>query len=200
VPVLRVNCSSRAQKPRDVWPRIGSVRQLPHLWATGKMHRFCYQGVGGTEVRSVDDIHKCIMDAGVWEHCGLKCYMLPYEPMDDGRWSHWNGYVIVPKGHILHGLEYDMLNAGDNGIRINGGLTYAFHSHLRDGGWTFGFDTAHCWDVWADATYTAGFHSFDKSTCSWTKELMRTEVMKLAEQLAGEWKPVYEVVRYERGL
>lgn len=47
------------------------------------------------------------------------------------------GYVNIPKGHILHGVHYDNLVL----IECHGGLTY---SRLEgDGTWTLGFDMMH---------------------------------------------------------
>ncbi len=62
-----------------------------------------------------------------------------------------NGYVVIPKGHPLHGKGYDSLN-----VNIHGGLTYANSVDELDwdeftkgdkGGWVVGFDCAHYGDT-----------------------------------------------------
>lgn len=60
-----------------------------------------------------------------------------------------NGYVVVPKGHPLYGLdiyEYE--------LPIHGGVTFGSWGkdmkwdrvNLRDDDWVIGFDTAHGYD------------------------------------------------------
>lgn len=58
--------------------------------------------------------------------------------------SGWgNGYVSLPKGHPLFGLEYDTIH-DQYDIQIHGGLTY---SKLDEDKWVIGFDTAHYQDT-----------------------------------------------------
>jgi len=63
-----------------------------------------------------------------------------------------NGYVIIPKGHPLHGKDYE-----DIDINVHGGLTFSESAEtLLDEwdeispedreGWVVGFDTAHYGD------------------------------------------------------
>lgn len=64
-----------------------------------------------------------------------------------------NGYVVIPKGHPLHGKYYDDLS-----VDIHGGLTFSGNVdelNKKDwpeiidqdkGGWVVGFDTAHSGD------------------------------------------------------
>ncbi|MFA5166872.1 MAG: hypothetical protein WC449_06305 [Candidatus Paceibacterota bacterium] len=61
-----------------------------------------------------------------------------------------NGYVAIPPGHPLFGMDYNDLN---DAINIHGGLTYGeiydhedFETLNRpdlEGHWIFGFDTCH---------------------------------------------------------
>ena len=88
-----------------------------------------------------------------------------------------NGYVIIPKGHKLHGKHYDELNKR-KAISVNGGLTF---SELADknaikqfglsnedkGSWIVGFDTCHGWD----------------NLDNWPKEKVQQEADKLLSQL-----------------
>lgn len=69
-----------------------------------------------------------------------------------------NGYVLLPKGHPAHGLDYDDIN-----VEVHGGLTYAEPANqtnfegLTDEdreGWIVGWDTAHYRDtpeIWTRA-------------------------------------------------
>lgn len=85
-----------------------------------------------------------------------------------------NGYVIIPPGHKLHGVDHDNI-----GVDIHGGLTF---SELIDeesisywpelsksdlGSWIIGFDTAHAWDTLE----------------RWPKEAVQAEAERLKEQL-----------------
>lgn len=76
--------------------------------------------------------------------------------MDKELFSHgWgNGYVLIPKDHPFHGVDYDTIN---NFVSVHGGLTYAesctssviqsFELDNDDiGKWLIGFDTAHSGD------------------------------------------------------
>jgi hypothetical protein len=84
-----------------------------------------------------------------------------------------NGYVLIPQGHPLHGVEYDNIN-----VDVHGGLTFsrlvtgdlmeAFGLELSDlGDWMVGFDTAHYQD------------SLEK----WPKEAVQAETERLRDQL-----------------
>lgn len=62
-----------------------------------------------------------------------------------------NGYVILPKGHPMHGKGYD-----DIDVDVHGGLTFASSAdeitwdkltEKDKGAWIIGFDTAH----WGDS-------------------------------------------------
>lgn len=87
-----------------------------------------------------------------------------------------NGYVIIPKGHRLHGILYDEINKE---IDVHGGLTFSEHSkdlldwnegdHLNGDteGWVVGFDTAHYGD----------------DLLKWPEEKVKEETERLKAQL-----------------
>jgi len=59
----------------------------------------------------------------------------------------WNGYVGLPLGHPLYGLELDNV---DDLANVHGGITWADCSlpgREPDGNWWLGFDTAHHGDT-----------------------------------------------------
>lgn len=89
-----------------------------------------------------------------------------------------NGYVLIPKGHKLHGIIYwDIEDMED--IEIHGGLTFSrevtehtlskIPQLTKDdiGSWMIGFDTAHCGD--------------NEITCP--KEYVEKETQYLLEQV-----------------
>lgn len=57
--------------------------------------------------------------------------------------GHLNGYVAVPKGHRVWGLNYDADELST--IDVHGGLTFCARG--VDDSWVFGFDCAHWRDV-----------------------------------------------------
>jgi len=67
-----------------------------------------------------------------------------------------NGYVIIPKGHKLHGMSYGKIHDLIPLLECNGGLTFSSYAvDLKDWAeiteddkdcWTIGFDTCHSWD------------------------------------------------------
>lgn len=83
-----------------------------------------------------------------------------------------NGYVIIPKGHPLHGKHYDELNQI---VDVHRGLTFsgsgASMSDLVDESehkdWVVGFDTAHYGD----------------SLAEWPKDAVEAETERLKKQL-----------------
>ena len=106
------------------------------------------------------------------------------------------GYVGVPPGHPLHGMDYDAVDDKTN-IRVHGGLTFsdACQEHAEEGRgvchvpepgrpadvWWLGFDCAHHGDLspkW-DSEY-AMFGGFYKDL-GW----VRSEVARLARQVAA---------------
>ena len=83
-----------------------------------------------------------------------------------------NGYVVVPKGHPLYGVDnYEYY------LSIHGGVTFCSFGkdidwpevNLRDDDWVIGFDTAHSYD-----------RSSDWSKSSVVKETKR--LIKLVDQ------------------
>jgi hypothetical protein len=61
--------------------------------------------------------------------------------------GHRCGYVGVPKGHPLYGVDYNAISD----IEVHGGLTYSDidfynNSYANSNYWLLGFDCAHCWD------------------------------------------------------
>lgn len=112
-----------------------------------------------------------------FEHAGLKCFIRRHAFGDDPEhWVCWNGYVQVPKTHVLNQVSYDDVDD----IRVNGGLTFSGTVDLT---WTFGFDTLHCYDSWPKAPNQMHRATFGPAT-EWTTDLLIEEVKKLAEQLA----------------
>jgi len=76
------------------------------------------------------------------EEFGLKTAIAQSPSLDT-----WNGYVGLPLGHPLHGVEEDGLyDLAD----VHGGITWV-NCHLPtmqpDGYWWLGFDTAHAGDL-----------------------------------------------------
>ena len=89
--------------------------------------------------------NEILWDSEIHEHAGLKFRVIRMS------WGVWNGYVILPKGHIFHGK-----NMGDKEIedlRVHGGVTYTdsgggIWSKKND--WIIGFDTDHMYDFSPD--------------------------------------------------
>lgn len=131
-----------------------------------------------------------------WEHSGLKCAVVQAR---EGQ--HRCGYVRVPPGHPLHGMDY---NTPD--VEVHGGLTFGAIepcAHEDGTGWWFGFDCGH----YMDATYDPNVKPADLSpeaahvmqihldiaakypiserTHYWTQLEVERETERLAEQLAA---------------
>lgn len=69
-----------------------------------------------------------------------------------GGWG--NGYVVIPEGHELHGLDYDTIHEKIE-LDVHGDLTFSESADNLEwseikpedkGGWVVGFDTAHFGD------------------------------------------------------
>ena len=85
-----------------------------------------------------------------------------------------NGYVIMPKGHKLHGVDYNDIN-----VEVHGGLTYSeliTKQMLEEAGgltsddlgcWIIGFDTCHAGD--------------NKNNC--TRDYVESEARNLMRQV-----------------
>jgi hypothetical protein len=87
-----------------------------------------------------------------------------------------NGYVVIPKGHVLNGKSYDEIHELIPNLKVNGGLTFSDTADTMtwkeipkgsEGGWVIGFDTAHSWDKLEN----------------WSQEQVMLEVLNLKEQL-----------------
>lgn len=83
-----------------------------------------------------------------------------------------NGYVAIPKGCNMYGIEYDEID-----VHVHGGLTYSDETTLLDPSmpvgskpteyWVIGFDTAH----------------YNDTINNWTKEAVIKEAESLLEQV-----------------
>lgn len=127
-----------------------------------------------------------------WEHCGYRCSVAMNAIFMRC------GYVDVPIGHPLYGVDYDDVD----GISVHGGLTYS--DYTDDRMWRLGFDCAHlgdgidldaleaahdCGSV-SDSVY-AELADFGGRLASieggfptvWTEDMVAEEVEYLAEQL-----------------
>jgi hypothetical protein len=87
-----------------------------------------------------------------------------------------NGYVVIPKGHVLNGKSYDEIHELIPNLQVNGGLTFSDTVDTlswkeipkgSEGGWVVGFDTAHSWDKLED----------------WSEPKVMLEALNLKEQL-----------------
>lgn len=84
-----------------------------------------------------------------------------------------NGYVLIPKGHQMHGKDYD-----DIPVDVHGGLTFSELvdkefikewnlSEEDEGTWCVGFDTAH----------------YEDNINNWPEQKVKEETERLKEQL-----------------
>lgn len=99
----------------------------------------------------------------------------PRTNLRDFGWG--NGYVVIPKGNMLHGKGYHEIHDLIPTLEVNGGLTFADSvDELKpwkeipggyDDGWVVGFDTRHGWDTLE----------------TWSKEKVMEEAEKLKLQL-----------------
>ena len=87
-----------------------------------------------------------------------------------------NGYVVIPKGHPLHGKDYTEIHNLIPTLEVNGGLTFSKSANDLDweelpegseGGWVVGFDTFH----------------FGDSLSKWPKSAVIEETENLKKQL-----------------
>ena len=114
----------------------------------------------------------------------IKTFLIESMHLDRTIMEHgWgNGYVIVPKGHPLHGKHYTDESTWD--LDVSGGITLSesvgsLHSwvHTFDEedkeSWVFGWDTAHYMDTLA----------------KWPKEKVQEETDRLAAQIESYQPP-----------
>lgn len=73
-----------------------------------------------------------------WEHAGMTC------AIRHGIFDIPCGYVLVPEGHPLHGVDYY-----DCEIDAYAGLTFSGEM-IDEDGWWLGFDMGHGFDVMTD--------------------------------------------------
>ena len=60
------------------------------------------------------------------------------------QYGHLNGYVFLPEGHPVYGIDLD--DAIIMHTECHGGLTYASKSPVNES-WIIGFDCNHAWDI-----------------------------------------------------
>ena len=98
-----------------------------------------------------------------------------WSPNVSGLEHAWgNGYVVIPKGHLLHGVDYDEIE-----VDVHYGLTFGRYAEeldwdeLKDvpqkykDGWIVGFDTCH----------------YQDTSKNWTKERVQEETNRLRRNL-----------------
>jgi hypothetical protein len=94
--------------------------------------------------------------------------------MMDFGWG--NGYVLIPKGHPMHGVHYDSIN-----VDVHYGLTF---SELASKcvqemfeGYEMTEQDMECWIVGFDTCH------YDDTLEKWPKEEVQAETNRLREQL-----------------
>lgn len=117
------------------------------------------------------------LERATWQHAGMDCTIVRQKMR--GLWSHWCGYVRVPREHPAFCLHYD--DPLLDGVRVHGGLTYADvgDGTVRAAGWWLGFDCGHLDDAseWGRSIGLYGDHE-------WTVAEVVRETQNLARQLA----------------
>jgi hypothetical protein len=131
-----------------------------------------------------------------WTAFGLQCAVTQVAPG-----CHRCGYVRVPPGHLLHGVEYSFDNAV-GALSAHGGVNFAeiepCTEHEDGQGWWFGFDFSHAWDAMFAPDFDPAkvpqirremweIYSRAGSVLNeghyWTQAEVEAEVERLAEQL-----------------
>ena len=107
-------------------------------------------------------------------HGGLPCAMRRVD------WGvHWCGYVGVPQGHPLYGIDDVSRESGE--LRVHSGITYTgseWPIEDKAGTWWFGFDCAHACDLVPKQTSIFGSHGVYR-----TEAYVEEQCRQLAEQL-----------------
>lgn len=118
-----------------------------------------------------------------WKSRGLACRVEINDEM-----GFRCGYVQVPKGHLMRGVEYGKCPEEWN--RVHGGLTF---SGRKDGEWFVGFDCFHFCDG-VDPCLVSGQmrhllsnaqRLFRESGHVWTREEVAGECERLAAMVAA---------------
>ena len=110
--------------------------------------------------------------------------------------GHRCGYVGVPKGHPLYGMNYDKAEA--EGITAHGGLTFSdgdedggmWHLGFDEGYWYLGFDCAHIGDAPDPDLVADEFMAYAQRLGDghvWTLEEVKAECKALAESILARY-------------
>jgi hypothetical protein len=80
----------------------------------------------------------------------LKAFCLPIKHLKGIETGWGNGYIAIPEGHQLHGLDYSVIE-NEYGIYAHGGLTFSGEGIKGQpddtkGMWIIGFDCCHFGD------------------------------------------------------
>lgn len=102
--------------------------------------------------------------------------------------THPTAYIVIPKGHKLHGQDYDdIYDICD--IDVHGGLTYSDNElmHVKSENWFIGWDYAHAGDYMG---YYEDFNNWGISTINslrddkkWTTEEIVKDCEKAIDQI-----------------
>jgi len=98
--------------------------------------------------------------------------------------THPTAYVEIPKGHLLHGMDYNEIYDKGYGIDVHGGLTYSDNELMMipSENWFIEWDYAHCYDY-------AGYYDAIKDsvliegTKRWTTEEIIKECKSAIDQI-----------------
>lgn len=101
-----------------------------------------------------------------WGHNGMECVI--------AQGFDLCGYVKVPPNHAASGKHYDNVD-----VDVHGGLTFC--QRAMDGGWWLGFDTSHGGDRLVFPRPNG--HTLIIPGTVWTRETVKAEVERLADQL-----------------
>ena len=132
-----------------------------------------------------------------FEESGLQCCTRTHEL------GHRCGYVALPKGHPLFGVNLlDLLDLDSEAldeVDVDGGVTFAKGT---DDMWILGWDAAHCWHI-PDPTIMDEWHRrtheehpewsyYEQNSYMVDADMAEKETRSLARQLAAMWLPIKE--------
>lgn len=111
----------------------------------------------------------------------------------------FNGYVGIPKDHILYGMDYDTIQTKYN-INVHGGLTYSYKNvagldaKIFKDIWWIGFDTSHYMDEQV-LLYISKSNDIDKMFPKSHKvykdfNFVRLQVQNLVNQIIKQCKKI----------